>query len=69
MVVAETVLEGDKYKTDLLVENAGERADESVWPDVDGLSDVDVLVGTVAVMVISFVVDEVECAVAETVAA
>ena len=27
MVVAETVLEGDKYKTGLLVENAGERAD------------------------------------------
>ena len=69
MVVAETVLEGDKYKTDLLVENAGERADESVWPDVDGLSDVDVLVGTVAGMVISFVVDEVECSVAETVVA
>ena len=69
MVVAETVLEDDKYKTDLLVDNAGERADEYVWPDVDGLSDVDVLVGTVAVMVISFVVDEVECAVAETVAA
>ena len=69
MVVAETVLEDDKYKTDLLVENAGERADEYVWPDVDGLSDVDVLVGTVAVMVISFVVDEVECAVAETVVA
>ena len=69
MVVAETVLEDDKYKTDLLVENAGERADEYVWPDVDGLSDVDVLVGTVAGMVISFVVDEVECAVAETVAA
>ena len=69
MVVAETVLEDDKYKTDLLVENAGERADESVWPDVDGLSDVDVLVGTVAGMVISFVVDEVECAVAETVVA
>ena len=69
MVVAETVLEDDKYKTDLLVENAGERADEYVWPDVDGLSDVDVLVGTVAGMVISFVVDEVECAVAETVVA
>ena len=69
MVVAETVPEDDKYKTDLLVENAGERADESVWPDVDGLSDVDVLVGTVAGMVISFVVDEVECAVAETVVA
>ena len=68
MVVAETVLEDDKYKTDLLVENAGERADESVWPDVDGLSDVDVLVETVAGMVISFVVDEVECAVAETAA-
>ena len=68
MVVAETVLEDDKYKTDLLVENAGERADESVWPDADGLSDVDVWVGTVAVMVISFVVDEVECAVAETAA-
>ena len=69
MVVAETVLEGDKYKTGLLVENAGERADESVWPDADGLSDVDVWVETVAGMVISFVVDEVECAVAETVAA
>ena len=69
MVVAETVLEDDKYKTDLLVESAGEKVDESVWPDVDGLSDVDVLVGTVAVMVISFVVDEVECAVAETEAA
>ena len=69
MVVAETVLEGDKYKTDLLVENAGERADESVWPDADGLSDVDVWVETVAGMVISFVVDEVECAVAETEAA
>ena len=68
MVVAETVLEDDKYKTDLLVENAGERADESVWSDVDGLSDVDVWVGTVAGMVISFVVDEVECAVAETAA-
>ena len=40
-----------------------------MWPEVDGLSDVDVLVGTVAVMVISFVADEVECAVAETVAA
>ena len=40
-----------------------------MWPDADGLSDVDVWVGTVAVMVISFVVDEVECAVAETVAA
>ena len=63
------MLEGDKYKTDLLVENAGERADESVWSDVDGLSDVDVLVGTVAAMVISFVADEVVCAVAETVAA
>ena len=68
MAVAEIVIEGDKYKTGLLVENAGERVDESVWPDVDGLSDVDVLVGTVAVMVISFVVDEVECAVAETAA-
>ena len=63
------MLEGDKYKTDLLVGNAGERADESVWPDADGLSDVDVWVGTVAVMVISFVADEVEWAVAETVAA
>ena len=69
MVVAETVLEDDKYKTDLLVESAGEKVDESVWLDVDGLSDVDVLVGTVAGMVISFVVDEVECAVAETEAA
>ena len=68
MAVAEIVLEGDKYKTGLLVENAGEKADESVWPDVDGLSDVDVLVGTAAETVTSFVVDEVVCAVAETVA-
>ena len=68
MVVAETVLEDDTYRTGLLVENAGERADESVWPDADGLSDVDVWVETVAGMVISFVVDEVECAVAETAA-
>ena len=52
MVVAETVLEDDKYKTGLLVENVGEMADESVWPDADCLTDVDVLVGTVAVMVI-----------------
>ena len=42
MAVAEIVLVDDTYKTGLRVENAGEKADESVWPDVDGLSDVDV---------------------------